>query len=169
MLNRIVLVGRLTRDPELRYTPSAKAVASFTLAVDRRRNQQGEKETDFIDIVTWGRLAETCSNYLSKGRLVAVEGRLQIRSYQTQDGQKRKVAEVVADGVHFLSAPSRAEAEALETASLEEDEFVDPAGVSGGPPASGEPDIHEESDSEPEPETGGKSAGEKPTPKSGRR
>ncbi|MBE3520194.1 MAG: single-stranded DNA-binding protein [Firmicutes bacterium] len=168
MLNRIVLVGRLVRDPELRYTPSAKAVASFTLAVDRRRNQQGERETDFIDIVTWGRLAETCSNYLSKGRLVAVEGRLQIRSYQTQDGQKRKVAEVVADGVHFLSAPSRAEAEALETASLEEDEFEDPARIGEEPPASEGPDVNEESDGEPEPGTGGKPATGKPASKSAR-
>lgn len=169
MLNRIVLIGRLTRDPELRYTPSAKAVASFTLAVDRRRNQQGERETDFIDIVTWGRLAETCSNYLSKGRLVAVEGRLQIRSYQTQDGQKRKVAEVVADGVHFLSAPSRAEAEALETASLEEDGTVDSAGVNGELPAAGELDDHEESGADPELETAAKSTGERPKSKSGRR
>lgn len=159
MLNRIVLVGRLTRDPELRYTPSAKAVASFTLAVDRRRNQQGERETDFIDIVTWGRLAETCSSYLSKGRLVAVEGRLQIRSYQTQDGQKRKVAEVVADGVHFLSAPSRAEAEALEAASLEEDESVDCPDANDEPPLSGELCVDEESGGGPEAETGGKFAG----------
>ncbi|MDR7542797.1 MAG: single-stranded DNA-binding protein [Armatimonadota bacterium] len=103
MLNRIVLIGRLTRDPELRYVPSGHPVASFTLAVDRPfANQQGERETDFIDIVAWRKLAEQVSQHLSKGRLVAVEGRLQIRSYETQDGQKRKVAEVVADGVRFL-------------------------------------------------------------------
>jgi single-strand DNA-binding protein len=78
-------------------------VASFTLAVDRPfANQQGERETDFIDVVAWRKLAEQVSQHLSKGRLVAVEGRLQIRSYETQDGQKRKVAEVVADGVRFL-------------------------------------------------------------------
>lgn len=103
MLNRIVLIGRLTRDPELRYVPSGHPVVSFTLAVDRSfANQQGERETDFIDIVAWRKLAEQVSQHLSKGRLVAVEGRLQIRSYETQDGQKRKVAEVVADGVRFL-------------------------------------------------------------------
>ncbi len=103
MLNRIVLIGRLTRDPELRYVPSGHPVASFTLAVDRSfANQQGERETDFIDIVAWRKLAEQVSQHLSKGRLVAVEGRLQIRSYETQDGQKRRVAEVVADGVRFL-------------------------------------------------------------------
>lgn len=103
MLNRIILIGRLTRDPELRYVPSGQPVASFTLAVDRPFvNQQGERGTDFIDIVAWRRLAEQVTQHLSKGRLVAVEGRLQIRSYETQDGQKRKVAEVVADAVRFL-------------------------------------------------------------------
>ncbi len=106
MLNRIVLIGRLTRDPELRYTPSGVAVASFSLAVDRPfANQQGERETDFIDIVVWRKLAETVSGHLQKGRLVAVQGRLQIRSYETQDGQRRKAAEVVADDVRFLDKP----------------------------------------------------------------
>lgn len=103
MLNRIVLVGRLTRDPELRYTPNGVPVANFTLAVDRGfANQQGERQTDFIDIVVWRKLAELCGQYLGKGRLVALEGRLQIRSYETQEGQKRKVAEVVADNIRFL-------------------------------------------------------------------
>ena len=115
MLNRIILIGRLTRDPELRYVPSGQPVASFTLAVDRSFvNQQGERGTDFIDIVAWRRLAEQVTQHLSKGRLVAVEGRLQIRSYETQDGQKRKVAEVVADAVRFLdrkgAGPAAAEA-----------------------------------------------------------
>jgi len=106
LLNRIVLVGRLARDPELRYTPSGKAVAGFTIAVNRRfANQQGEREADFIDIVVWGKLAETVANHLQKGRLVGLDGRLQIRSYQTQDGQKRRVAEVVADNVSFLDKP----------------------------------------------------------------
>jgi single-strand DNA-binding protein len=103
VLNRIILIGRLTRDPELRYVPSGQPVAGFTLAVDRPFvNQQGERATDFIDIVAWRKLAEQVTQHLSKGRLVAVEGRLQIRSYETQDGQKRKVAEVVADAVRFL-------------------------------------------------------------------
>jgi single-strand DNA-binding protein len=103
MYNRIILIGRLTRDPELRYVPSGAPVASFTLAVDRPfRDQQGNRETDFIDIVAWRKLAEQVSQYMSKGRMVAVEGRLQIRSYETQDGQKRKVSEVVADGIRFL-------------------------------------------------------------------
>jgi single-strand DNA-binding protein len=103
MLNRVILIGRLTRDPELRYTPGGAAVTRMTIAVDRQfANRQGERETDFIDIVVWQKLAETCANYLSKGRLVAVEGRLQIRSYDDNQGIRRKAAEVVADNVRFL-------------------------------------------------------------------
>ena len=106
MLNRIILIGRLTRDPELRYTPQAVPVASFSLAVDRPfANQQGQREADFIDCVAWRKLGETVGNHLTKGRLVAVEGRLQIRSYGTQDGSKRKVAEVICDSVRFLDRP----------------------------------------------------------------
>jgi len=102
LINRIVLTGRLTRDPELRYTTTGRAVCNFTLAVDRRFSSQGERETDFIDIVTWAKLAEVCANHLTKGRLVGVDGRLQIRSYETQEGQRRKVYEIVADRVTFL-------------------------------------------------------------------
>jgi single-strand DNA-binding protein len=97
-LNHIVLIGRLTRDPELRYTPNNVSVANFDLAVDRPvTNQAGEREADFIRIVVWQKTAELCANYLKKGRLCAVEGRLQIRSYEAQDGQKRRVAEVVTN------------------------------------------------------------------------
>ncbi|MGI6467725.1 MAG: single-stranded DNA-binding protein [Syntrophomonadaceae bacterium] len=99
MLNRVILIGRLTRDPELRYTPNGAAVVSFTMAVERRFNRN---EADFIPIVAWNKLAENCANYLGKGRLVAVEGRLQVRSYETQDGQRRWVTEVIADEVRFL-------------------------------------------------------------------
>jgi single-strand DNA-binding protein len=103
VLNVIVLIGRLTKDPELRYTTSGKAVATLRLAVDRgTTNPQGEKETDFIDVIVWERQAETVANYLQKGRLVAVQGRLQIRSYETQEGQRREKAEVVATSVRFL-------------------------------------------------------------------
>ncbi|SMC00028.1 single-strand binding protein [Thermanaeromonas toyohensis ToBE] len=106
MLNRVILIGRLVRDPELRYTPNGVAVANFTLAVDRPYvNQQGERETDFIRISLWRRLAETCASHLGKGRLVAVEGRLQVRTYETSDGQRRQVTEVVADDVRFLDWP----------------------------------------------------------------
>lgn len=103
MLNRIILIGRLTQDPELRYTQSGTAVASFSLAVDRPRvNQAGERETDFINIVVWQKQGELCAQYLRKGRLAAVDGRLQIRQYENREGQKVRVAEVVADNVRFL-------------------------------------------------------------------
>jgi len=119
MLNKIILIGRLVRDPELRYTPNGAAVASFAIAVDRQyTNRQGNRETDFIDIVVWQKLAETCANHLGKGRLVAVEGRLQVRSYETQEGQRRKVAEVVAENVRFLDWPKDAGAASDETADL---------------------------------------------------
>lgn len=113
MLNRVILIGRLTRDPELRYTQSGVPVASFSLAVDRPfTNQGGERETDFIDIVAWRKLGETCANHLGKGRLVGVEGSLRIRSYEGNDGQKRKVSEVVADNIHFLDKPKEGAAPA---------------------------------------------------------
>lgn len=105
MLNSVVLIGRLTKDPELRYTQSGKAVATLRLAVDRgTTNPQGERETDFIDIVVWERQAETVANYLQKGRLIAVQGRLQVRQYETQEGQRREKAEVVATTVRFLDS-----------------------------------------------------------------
>ena len=103
MLNHIVLMGRLTRDPELRRTGSGIAVASFTLAVDRDFGGRdgGEKETDFIDIVAWRSTAEFVSKYFAKGRMAVVSGRLQIRNWQDKDGNKRRSAEVVADNVYF--------------------------------------------------------------------
>jgi single-strand DNA-binding protein len=105
LLNRVILIGRLTRDPELRYTPSGVAVTQFSLAVDRQfTNQQGQREADFINIVTWRQLAETCANYLRKGRLTAVEGRIQIRNYENNEGKKVYVTEVVADNVRFLES-----------------------------------------------------------------
>ena len=107
MLNRIVIIGRLTRDPEMRQTPSGTAVCTFTLAVDRSfKSANGERETDFIPVVVWRQLGETCGRYLAKGKLAAVDGRLQIRTYQAQDGSKRTAAEVVADNVRFLSPKS---------------------------------------------------------------
>lgn len=106
MLNRVILIGRLTRDPELRYTPSGVAVTQFTLAVERpfTNQQTKEKEADFINIVTWRQLAETCANYLRKGRLTAVEGRIQIRNYDNSEGKKVYVTEVIADNVRFLES-----------------------------------------------------------------
>jgi single-strand DNA-binding protein len=103
MVNLVILVGRLTANPELRYAPTGQPVASFTLAVDRPfANQAGERETDFIPIVVWRKAAEVVTQHLSKGRLVAVQGRLQIRSYEARDGSRRKAAEVVASSIRFL-------------------------------------------------------------------
>ena len=102
MLNKIILMGRLTRDPELRRTQSGTAVTSFSLAVDRDfKSQSGEKETDFIDIVAWRGTAEFVSKYFTKGRMAVVEGRLQIRDWTDKDGGKRRSAEVIADNVYF--------------------------------------------------------------------
>ena len=102
MLNKIILMGRLTRDPELRRTGSGTAVTSFSLAVDRDfKSQNGEKETDFIDVVAWRSTAEFVSKYFTKGRMAVVEGRLQIRDWTDRDGGKRRSAEVIADNVYF--------------------------------------------------------------------
>lgn len=102
MLNKIFIMGRLTRDPELRHTQSGTPVASFTLAVDRDfKTQDGEKQTDFIDCVAWRNSAEFVSKYFSKGRMAVVEGRLQIRDWTDRDGNKRRSAEVVADNIYF--------------------------------------------------------------------
>lgn len=101
MLNRIVLIGRLTKDVDLRSTQNGASVATFTLAVDRAFSK--DKETDFILVVVWRAQAESCAKYLSKGKLAAVDGRLQIRTYEANDGSKRTIAEVVADAVRFLS------------------------------------------------------------------
>ena len=105
MLNQIVLMGRLTRDPELRRTGSGIAVASFTLAVDRDfKSQNGEKECDFIDIVAWRSTGEFVSKYFTKGSMAVVSGRLQIRNWTDKEGNKRRSAEVVADNVYFGSS-----------------------------------------------------------------
>ena len=105
MLNKIVIMGRLTRDPELRRTGSGTAVTSFSLACDRDfKSQSGDKETDFIEVVAWKNTAEFVSKYFSKGRMAVVEGRLQIRDWTDKDGGKRRSAEVVADNVYFADS-----------------------------------------------------------------
>ena len=101
MLNHITIMGRLTKDPELRRTGSGVAVASFTVAVDRDFATNGEKETDFIDCVAWRQTGEFVDKYFGKGRMIVVSGRLQIRSWTDKDGNKRRTAEVVADNVYF--------------------------------------------------------------------
>jgi single-strand DNA-binding protein len=106
VLNRIELIGRLTRDPELRYVSNGLPMAQFTLAVDRDfRNAAGDREADFVNCVTWRKLAELVGQYCAKGRLVAVEGRLQTHTYEAQDGSRRRTTEVVGDRVWFLDSP----------------------------------------------------------------
>lgn len=128
MLNRIILMGRLTRDPELRHTQTGTPVASFSLAVDRdfKDKQTGEKATDFIDIVAWRQTAEFVSRYFAKGRMAVVEGRLQLRDWTDKEGNKRRSAEVVADNVYFGDSKRDAEAAGV---------YTQPAGGYAPPPA----------------------------------
>ena len=110
MINRTVLVGRLTRDPELRYTQGGTAVASFTLAVNRQfTNSQGEREADFINCVIWRKAAENFANFTNKGSLVGIDGRLQTRNYENQQGQRVYVTEVVVDSFSLLESRSESE------------------------------------------------------------
>ena len=130
MLNQVVLIGRLTHDPELRYTAgSGIPVTTFSLAVDRPfTNQQGEREADFIKIVTWRKQAESCANFLKKGSLAAVVGRLQIRSYEDNEGVKRKVTEVVADNVRFLDRGRSQDQEQVSSFESPEKDDIDISG-----------------------------------------
>lgn len=133
-LNKVILIGNLTRDPEVRFTPNGTPVANFGLAINRKwTNKQGEKVegVDYINIVVWGRLAELCGDYISKGSPVAVDGRLQSRSWETEDGSKRSTIEVVAENVQFLGrkpserdndfAPDNVEVGEIATSVLDED------------------------------------------------
>ncbi len=116
-LNRVILIGRLTKDPELRFTPNGTSVANFRMAVNRRwTNREGERmdSTDFFNVVVWGRLAELCSEHISKGSPVAVEGRLQTRSWETEEGQRRSTVEIVAENVQFLGRLGPREKEDVE-------------------------------------------------------
>ncbi len=131
MFNRVILIGRLTRDPELRYTSSGTAVASFTLAVNRPfPNGKGEREADFIPVVAWRKLGETVSQYVCKGRLIAVEGRMQVRRYETKGGSHARVAEVIASAVRFLPDGRSKSNSEHDLVSAPEDDVVeeDPPG-----------------------------------------
>jgi single-strand DNA-binding protein len=123
-LNRVVLIGNLTDDPELRYTQSGTARARFRIAVSERyRDREGnlQEQTTFVPIVVWGPQAENCANYLEKGRLVAVDGRLRIDTFQTEEGETRKVVEIVARTVQFLGGPKEAAEETQAPAPPEEE------------------------------------------------
>ena len=104
-MNKVILIGRLTKNPEIRYTTKNNPVASFTLAVNRDYiNENGEREVDFINIVVWNKQAENCSKYINKGSQISIEGRIQTRSYEDKNGEKRYTTEVIADQVHFLDS-----------------------------------------------------------------
>ena len=121
MLNKIFIMGRLTRDPELRRTQNGTAVTSFTLAVDRDfKNSDGTKDTDFIDVVAWRNTAEFVSKYFSKGRMAVVEGRLQLRDWTDKDGNKRRNAEVLADNIYFGDAKKDADSGAARPTGFTE-------------------------------------------------
>jgi single-strand DNA-binding protein len=136
-MNVVVLIGRLVADPELKYTPSGTAVATFRIAVDRmRKSESGEKEADFIDIVAWTHSAEFAANYLSKGSQVAIEGRIQARSWVQQDGQKRWKTEVVANRVEAVGP--RRDSSGREPNAPHPAEY-DAAGAPAGAPASAGP------------------------------
>ena len=142
MLNSVILIGRLTRDPELRYTPSGTPVARFTLAVDRRtKNSAGERQTDFIRISCWNKTAELVSNYMQKGRLVAVEGSLRVNSVSNPDGTRREYVEVVCNSVQFLERR-----DAAGPAAADESEF---AGFGEALPAPRAKQAEEEDDDVP--------------------
>ncbi len=123
-LNKVILIGNLTRDPELRSTPGGTSVVNFGIAVNRRyTNRDGERvdDVDFFNIVVWGKMGETCHTYIKKGTPVAIEGRLSSRSWQTEDGQKRTAVEVVAENVQFLGRSGRSDDEFGEAEPVPED------------------------------------------------
>ena len=117
-MNKIIIMGRVTKQVDVRYTPSSKVVCSFTLAVDRPfLNQEGKREADFIPVVVWGKAAELCGNSLAKGHRILVEGRLQIRSYDGKDGNRHWVTEVIANSVEFIERKSDANRTQIERKS----------------------------------------------------
>lgn len=122
MMNHVALIGNLTRDPDMRYTQSGTATCSFTIAINRMKSKDGTQKTDYIPVVAWRSLAETCGRYLAKGRKVAVMGAIQTRTYDAKDGTKRYVTEVIANNVEFLSPKQQEQAPNLP--SPDADEFV---------------------------------------------
>ncbi len=125
-MNKVFLIGRLTRDPELRYTSSNLPVATFSLAVNRNfTSQSGERETDFINIVVWRKQAENIKNYLTQGSQVAVDGRIQTRTYDGEDGKKRYITEVIADNVQFLDTKGSRENANASTSDVTPSDFSD--------------------------------------------
>lgn len=114
-MNKVVLIGRLTKDPELKFTPGTGAtVTTFTIAVDRRFKKEGQQSADFIPVVAWGKSAENIANHMKKGRLIAIAGRIETRSYEAQDGSRRYVTEVVAEDQQFLDRGDKPQGQASQ-------------------------------------------------------
>lgn len=127
MMNRVILVGRLTKDPELKFTPNGVAVATFTLAVNRSfTNQAGEKEADFINVVVWRKPAENVANFLKKGSLAGVDGRIQTRHYDNQEGKRVYVTEVVAESVQFLEPKDKSDVSSQQRQSTNTNNYSKP-------------------------------------------
>ena len=120
MLNKVVIMGRLVRDPELRYTQSQKAVAGFTLACDRDFSKDEEKQTDFIEVVAWGKTAEFVKKYFAKGSMAVVSGRLQLRDWTDKDGNKRRTAEIIAENIYFGESKKKDEPADVSTSTFTE-------------------------------------------------
>ncbi len=144
-LNRVVLVGNLTRDPEVRNTPDGIPVANLGIAINRNwTNKQGEREADFFTVIAWRKLAELCSQYLTKGAPVAIDGRLQSRSWETADGQKRSTVEVVADNIQFLNRGSASSGDfqnaSAKKTTQETDSGLEPVGSKASDDAAELPD-----------------------------
>lgn len=123
-MNKAILLGRLTKAPEIKYTQSGKAVASFTLAIDRRKGANGEKQADFISCVAWEKTAETIGNYCGRGQQIAIEGRIQSRSYDAQDGSKRYVTEVVVQNMYFCGKKGDNAGQSAGSAAPDYDEEI---------------------------------------------
>ena len=129
-LNKCILIGRCTAQPEMKYTKQGKAVTTFSLAVDRnKKTGSKDKETDFVQIVAWEKLAEICAQYLEKGKLVCIDGRLQVRDYETKEGQKRKVYEVVASDMRMLSGGAHKGESAKPPAKAHKEDDFDSIGI----------------------------------------
>ncbi len=135
MFNKVILVGRITRDPELRYTPNGRPVATFGIALDRPRAQGAERETDFFDLEAWQQTAEFAAKYATKGRLVAIDGRLKVRQYETQDGQKRKAYEIVVNDLRLLDRKDAATGGGSAEGGSHEAPAREPVSVYSGAPA----------------------------------
>jgi single-strand DNA-binding protein len=147
-MNKVIMIGRLVRDPEIRYTQTGKAVASMYLAVDRRFSRQaqenGQQTADFIPLVAWNKLAEICGNNLAKGRRIGIEGRLQSRNYETKDGQKRTALEVVVDELEFLDSRNGQPGSSAPQAAVQPNAASQPAAPASDPGGFGSESISDE-------------------------